>query len=284
MAQIIKSVYRKLQQFNFSLSSRRKLFTRDQISSVVRLNRETLSKVKQWITDDAYENSLFNYGLPRYVRNLVDKEIGDEVCYTDVILYLSRSLKERVNYLELGVSVGKNFFQVMNFLEDSTIIGFDIEEINPTLESLLAGRRRVVEWSTMPNSIKKAKSSLTEYTYKPNHNRVRYLCGDIWDENSWERLYGEKFNLIFSDALHNPDALLFEFEMIKKYELLSENEFVVVWDDLGGEMTMSFMRIWAELKRKYDLNSANRVINQYRGWLGVNEPKHTIGIMRKIRN
>ena len=33
---------------------------------------------------------------------------------------------------------------------------------------------------------------------------------------------GNQFNLVFSDALHTPEAILFEFEMLAKYGLLAD--------------------------------------------------------------
>jgi len=264
---MIISIQKRLETLIFTLMNKMQLFTHAQLEPIIEVNRKTLSEVKQWIKDDVYENSLFQYGLPRRLRHLIDKEIGNEVCYTDVILYLSQFLREKINYLELGVSVGKNFFQVANFLEGSTLTGVDIEEINPTLESFF-NRGERVEWDSMPNSIKKTKSSITQYTYPVKRNEVKYCSGDILDQ----------FNLIFSYALHNPAALLFEFEMIKKYGLL-EKEFVIVWDDLGGQMTSSFMRIWADLSRQSNLADTNKAITHCRGWLGINEYPHTIGII-----
>jgi hypothetical protein len=275
---MVRSIQERIEMWIFRLMNKRRLFTHAQIEPVISANRKTLSEVKQWIRDDVYENSLFQYGLPRRVRHLIDKEIGNDVCYTDVILHQSQFLKQEINYLEVGVSVGKNFFQVANFLEGATLTGIDIEEINPTLESFF-NRGARVEWSSKHGSIKTTKSSITEYAYPIKRNHVKYLCGDIWDENSWKRFSGQQFNLIFSDALHDPAALLFEFEMIKKYKLLNEKEFVMIWDDLGGQMTTSFMRIWADLSRQRNLDNTNKAITLCRGWLGINEHKHTIGII-----
>jgi len=179
---------------------------------------------------------------------------------------------------ELGVSVGKNFLQITNSLYNSLLVGFDIEEINPNLEEHFK-KKSFVEWETSTRSIKKSNSSLTEYIDENNSNIVKYLSGDILDENSWQKLNGHKFNLIFSDALHDPNALLFEFKMIQKYKLLNNDEFIIMWDDLGGEMTISFMKIWFELKRKYNLRKKNMFMINLRGWLGVNEAYHTYGVI-----
>ena len=106
--------------------------------------------------------------------------------------------------------------------------GFDIEEINPVLESQLQFLNRE-EWSTPSRSIKKGSSSMKSYQF--GNSTVRYMSADVWDENSWARLKGQKFNMVFSDALHTPKAILFEFEMLVKYDLL-DSQFIIFWDDL----------------------------------------------------
>lgn len=260
---------------NFITVSR--LLPRSEISHVILFNRETLKKVNQWIDEETYKNSVFHYGLPLSSKELIDREINSQITYTDAILYLSRFLKKPVNYLELGVSVGKNFFQAASFLENSVMIGFDIEEINPTLEQFFKKRYDYIEWDTMANSLKTGKSSLIEYDY--HHNQIYYLSGDIFDDNSWKQLSGRKFNIIFSDAFHDPKALIHEYNMIKKYDLLDQEEFIMIWDDLGGEMTESFKMICQELSCHYHQNNLNNTTILLNGWLGSHEHKHQIGIV-----
>src|SRR5208283_5932960 len=82
----------------------RRMFPEGEIKPVIEANRATLRQVTQWITDDVYNQSLMQYGLPENRRHLIDTEIPDEITYTDAILYLSRFLKKRLTYLEIGVS------------------------------------------------------------------------------------------------------------------------------------------------------------------------------------
>lgn len=255
-----------------------KIFPKDNIEPIVKYNRQTLKSIPDWIDDEVYEQSIFQYGLPREVKHLINKDIGNNITYSDVILYLGSFLKKPVNYLELGVSVGKNFFQVVNYLKKINLTGFDIEEINPVLEKYFHRISRV-EWETMKNSLKHKNSSITEYLYALNQNRIKYISGDIFDENSWRRLAGSKYNIIFSDAFHSPDALLHEYEMIKKYGLLDEDEFLLVWDDLQGQMENSFNNIWVDLIQKYNLKEDNKLRLRLSGWLGLNV--HEIGIVTK---
>ena len=260
-----------------------KIFPRDKIEPIVKFNRETLKKIDNWIDDEVYEKSIYQYGLPRQVRHLIDLDIGRDITYSDAILYLSSFLKRDINYQELGVSVGKNFYQITNFLKNSNLTGFDIEEINPILEGFFRKVNRV-EWETMKGSMKKKKSSLTTYFYEPNNNQIKYLSGDIFDENSWRRLSGDKYNIIFSDAFHTPEALLYEYEMIKKYGLIDDEEFILIWDDLNGEMETSFNKIWFDLRKKYNLKENNKYRIGLNGWLGQNEFVHEIGIVTKFND
>jgi hypothetical protein len=210
---------------------------------------------------------------------VIDEEIDNQITYSDAIIHLSRSLSAPIDYLELGVSVGKNFLQVASVLEQSTIVGFDIERINPTLERFFQ-KTAYSEWETMEGSLKKEKSSLSEYEYRKN--RIQYISGDIFDESSWNRLAGRKFNLIFSDAFHDPAALIHEYDMIQKYRLLNEREFIIVWDDLGEEMAESFQKIFVGLRDSYRQHPLDSMIIPLNGWVGSKEPKHQIGIMTYI--
>lgn len=261
-----------------------KLVPSSKIKPYIEYNRGTLNTINKWIDDEVYENSIYNYGIPKRVKHLLNSDIGNEITYSDVILFLSQRLKKRISYLELGVSVGKNFYQMINYFKNSLIIGFDIENINPILEKLFLEKALMEEWETIGSSMRKNNSTKNQYVYPKNNNKIQYISGDIWDENSWQRLEGNKFNLMFSDALHSPEALLFEYKMIEKYALLDNDEFLIFWDDLGGEMTESFNKISTNLMDKYPQNKIEKLILPLRGWLGINEYKHEIGIIINSKN
>lgn len=240
----------------------------------IKENRKSLSEVKDWIDEDAFENSFFSYGVPDFIKNDINKPLDSAITYTDVMLYISRKHLEKVNYLEIGVSVGKNFFQLLNACnKGAKLSGFDIEEINPVVEKRLALKEKT-EWDTPKGSIKKTLSSLKKYDF--GGVEVNYLCADIWDENSWGKLKGNKFNMIFSDALHTPKAILFEFEMMVKYELLDET-FIIVWDDLVGKMRHSFYKIIKKYDKKYQIKDI--YLLNINGWVGQHEPPHSVGII-----
>jgi hypothetical protein len=248
------------------------------IGDIVGRNRAALSRVEHWIDEKAYNSSVARYGIREDIRKLLDLPVGQFPTYTDAILTISRLLKKPASYLEIGVSVGKNFFQTADFLEESTLLGFDIEAINPVLKSLFAGERIIEEWPSAPWSAKAGPASLTEFSYPPRRNRILYLCADLCDENSWKRLSGRSFNIIFSDAVHSPEKIMHEFEMIERYGLRDGEEFILVWDDLAGPMTRAFDEIWFTLERE----GAQRHIIPLNGWLGINEPPHMVGFITKL--
>jgi hypothetical protein len=259
------------------------LFPPSKIAPVIKNNRQTLKNIPKWIDDDIYDNAIYFYGVPKRVKHILDSDVGNDLTYSDVMLYLSQKLKKKINYLEMGVSVGKNFYQVLNYLKNSQLVGFDIENINPVLEKLLTEGKTAEQWNTIEKSMKKDLSSKKTYKYPSNNNSVQYISGDVWDENSWKRLEGNKFNMIFSDAVHSPEALIFEHDMLKKYNLIDDEEFVILWDDLGDDMTKSFDIISNDLKKNYDLKKNNIMILPLSGWLGINEHKHEIGIIINIK-
>lgn len=248
-------------------------FDKTGMNELKKINRNSLTLVKDWIDEEAMKTSCFNYGVPDFIRNELNKDIGPDITYTDLMVYLSHKHFRQLNYLEIGVSVGKNFFQMLNAHTTGRFTGYDIEEINPRLQNILEYRSKEA-WDTMPKSIKKGKSSMSTYAYRDME--VRYLSADVWDEKSWAKLQGEKFNMIFSDALHTPQAILFEFEMLVKYNLLDE-KFIIVWDDLVGKMKNSFFKIIRKYDRVYQIKDIYFL--NVNGWIGQHEAPHSVGMI-----
>lgn len=240
-------------------------------------NRKALDTVDNWVPDEIFTGSYFNYGVPDFLKPIINLPVGNENTYTDLVTYYSRMLG-KINYLELGISVGKNFYQLLNTFENSSLTAYDVENINPVLASKLE-KGETKSWDTKADSMRLEKSAMTEFKYKSN--RVKYLAGDIWDENSWAKLKGEKFNIIFSDALHDPKALLWEYDMIKKYDLLAD-KFMIFWDDLNHGLEESFYEIAIGLKRDYRLKKEQIILGKVNGWCGVHEQKHDVGIVTNL--
>lgn len=248
-------------------------YQKPEMEKIIEGNRNSLSLIDNWIDEKAFENSFFKYGVPDFIKKEINKPIGNSLTYTDAMVYIAKVHFNKINYLEIGVSVGKNFFQLLNALNHSQFSAFDIEEINPVLANRLSLKDKV-EWATPNESIKKTNSSLTIFEF--NGKEVNYLCADVWDENSWAKLQGNKFNLIFSDALHSHKAILFEFEMLVKYNLL-DKKFVIVWDDLVGKMRNSFFKIIKKYNNNYQIKDV--YLLNINGWVGQNESPHTVGII-----
>ncbi len=241
--------------------------------SIIKKNRGYLGQIPDWIDESAFKDSCFQYGVPDFIRGDLNRPINHQSTYTDIMVYLAQKNFQSIHYLEIGVSVGKNFYQVMKSLPQGHFMGFDIEEINP----VLANRMEFVseeKWDTPANSIKKNSSSLKRYDFEGK--RVEYLAGDVWDENSWKKLSGRKYNMVFSDALHSDEAILFEFEMLVKYQLLAD-KFIIFWDDLHGKMKKAFLNIVSRYDQQYKI--ADVYLIQINGWIGQHEPKHPVGII-----
>jgi hypothetical protein len=239
----------------------------------IKSNRNSLQIIDDWIDAVAFKRSWFNYGVPDFIQNDINKQINDSPTYSDVMLLIAKKYFTNLNYLEIGISVGKNFFQLLNASENATFCAFDIEEINPVIERKLKFQHKV-EWDTLSESIKKSRSSIKTYTF--NNTEVKYLCADVWDGNSWAKLKGNKFNLVFSDALHSAEAILFEFENLVKYDLLDER-FVIVWDDLEGKMKKAFFKILQKYNKVYQLQEIYLI--HINGWIGEHEKPHSVGII-----
>jgi hypothetical protein len=245
------------------------------LGTAVQKNRRSLDRIPHWLEEEVYRSSIFQYGLPPHIRSFIDDPIDDTPTYSDLIVHLAEQLSS-LRYLELGPSVGKNLFQVANAVHNAELVAVDIEDINPILEQHLTLQSRSA-WDPMAGS-KRATSS-THTIYGQDDNRVEYIAGDLFDKATWERLRGKKFNLIFSDAFHSPDALLMEWENLSALDLLADGPFAMVWDDLtSDEMRRAFYRIAASIRSKRP--SAVVSLELFQGWVGKRERLHPIGIVR----
>ena len=246
------------------------------MDTIILDNRNTLQQVSYWIEQTSFEKSYFQYGVPQHIKHLIDREIGNELSYTDLLVYIGKYHLKNINYFEIGVSLGKNFYQLLHNLNASSYTAFDIENINPVLKNELLHISKI-EWEAKNKSLRKEVSYLDTFSFQDK--KIYYLSGDVLDETNWERLSGEKYNLIFSDALHDPKAILFEFDMIMKYKLLSD-QFVFFWDDLHPHMEPSFYTIIKKYGKQ--LNISHKFIIQINGWIGIHEKQHPVGIITNL--
>jgi hypothetical protein len=245
------------------------LQNRDVNPQIIARNRECLRAVDQWITDEIYRHSRSGYGCPERLLPMLNLPLDEEPTYTDLLVYCADRISRPVHYLELGVSVGKNFYVLANVLEHALMVGFDWERINPLL-----ARHFHSGGVSGPLAI-----------YTKGTNRLMYLQGDIDSSVDWSRLAGIRFNLVFSDACHQPEMLYREFEMLERHELL-DGEFVMVWDDLdaldAGPITRAFLAIGRRLQQDRGIPPEGCFRIALNGWLGQHEHRHTIGVVNSI--
>lgn len=280
MSSIIQKIQNRVKQYQ-KRNEYQTIYTFDNASldTIIPTNRQSLDLIKQWFDDDMLNSSIFRYGITDNILDKINLPIDDTVTYTDMLCYLSKKLSKPVNYMEIGVSVGKTLFQLLNYFQHSNLVGFEIEEINPYMSKMLKQTNKK-EWPTKADSIKKSFSSITSFDYRTN--KLDYYSADVWDENSWSKLQGRKFNVIFSDALHDERALLYEYEMIEKYNLLDETEFVMAWDDLEEKMVDSFIEIKKRMAKRYGVSKKNTYIIPINGWIGNHWGKHHVGIITTL--
>ena len=230
-------------------------------------NRKLLNQVETWIDESIISESLWQYGLssPEAIKKINEFEVN--VTYSDLLLYFSRYLKNPT-YLELGVSAGKNFYQLAKHLDNAIIAGFDIEKINPILSNLFEFQENL--WTckysnnflSFSGKIAELRYSLTQYRLRQNKNKIMYLRGDKFKMDCWNQLQGNQFNIVFSDACHIPESLNSELDFLLKLGLVSEKEFVMLWDDLDGEMIHAFKKAVEKLKNHF--GSSNTFSRMYR--------------------
>ena len=212
-------------------------------ASIYQSNRATLSSVPSWVEPATLLNSLWRYGVPEQweagrlgLGRTGLNEIEPEVTYTDLIAFIASHI-EPLSYLEIGVSVGKNFLQIVERFPDAEIVGLDVEDINPVFASRFE-RIETVFRSERDYPVESLAGSasvhLTEFRlHRKNGRPVTYIKGDQYSLDTWALLKGRQFNFIFSDGVHSPRALRDEFRQFAANDLLDLSErYAIYWDDL----------------------------------------------------
>jgi hypothetical protein len=250
------------------------------MKEIIQQNRQALKQVNDWMPSGLIAQSVFRYGVNPEVEPLLNLSPDERCTHTDLLAYFGHTAREPLRYLELGVSVGKTFWQILNTCVPSECWGFDIEEINPVLKSRLVEVSRQ-EWAGPASSIKKTPSSISRFTHPATGNRVVYVCADIFDPKAWEVLAGNNFNLILSDALHTPEALEFEWNQMAKMSIFNQHETVIMWDDLNGEMRDWFQSRRVAIASQLSIGPQQVGAIYMNGWLGRGEFPHRLGLAIK---
>ena len=239
-------------------------------AGIVEANRRAFQAVERWITEEDYEASRDHYGCPPELVRLLDAPINDELTCTDVLTIAAAQLGEPLNYLEIGVSVGKNFYAMSQALKHSLLVGMDWERFNPSVSQ----RFKLIQQQAQVSS------------YAAGRNLLRYVQGDLYQESTWRHLVGTQFQLVFSDASHHPDAVLREFDMLRRHALLDPERLFILWDDLDsdpeGPMSRAFSRICAGLRDLTGPRQARDFRMGANGWLGQHEHQHTVGVFNTL--
>jgi hypothetical protein len=263
----------------------------ERLGRIKRKNRETLHSFSGWYDPALFARSVCNYGISTDKLHLLDVEIGAETTLSDIVTYHCAGLRAPARYLEIGVSVGKNFVQVVEGTVEGDFTGFDIEDVDPVVTRDLKHLTRE-EWSSLdPAYARRASgadfsrpslSSLDIFEDRSGKKKVRYIAGNVFDERCWQVLAREKYDLIFSDAMHTGAAIKHEYSMMKKYNLLGGNALTIIWDDLHFPgMREAFLDITNDLSTTFGADRCSRSLHLVYGWAGRHEGyRHLVGIFR----
>ena len=224
-----------------------------ELLEIINKNRTYLKTIKKFLSEDSYAQN--DYGVQRRIYNNLEKEIVKIPTYSDLLIFFIKKLfNNKVNYLEIGVSVLKNYLQINNGVSDSNIVGFDINDLNPNFINL--------------NKIQK------------NNNNLIYFKGNVLSKEDAEKFnetFKDKFDLVFSDALHEPEAIRSEYELIIKNNL--KNKFLIYYDDLDfAGIEDELGKIRKDLENHLDESINFYTLNIY-GWIGQHEKLHKNGIL-----
>lgn len=241
---------------------------------VARANRDLLRRTGEWVDREAIASARLHYG----VDHLASPEVlsgasdGRETTLTDLVCLMARRTP-RLSYLEIGVSVGRNLWQVLHAAEGAQIVGMDMDRLYPPLAARLVPDE---EAGTGDGRV-----AIQRFRYPARRHGIMQVVGNVLDEACWAALNGLRFNLIFSDALHAPEAILFEWNQLVSRRLLDPAGFIMMWDDLDPlPMRSAFDRICADAIERLGADPGQCWFRHMPGWLGARELPHAIGIIQ----
>jgi hypothetical protein len=186
------------------------------MNEIVKKNRK-VCKDKIWITKEEWDKSNDNYGLPNFCFKEINEPLLDKVSYADILVFLANKYEIK-EYLEIGVSVLKTFYQ-MACNSNCNLIAFDLNDKNPCIE--------------IPRDYK-------------------YFKGNVLIKDDWKKLkdLNIKHDLIFSDALHDNIGLQAEYDFYIKDHLA--DKWIIIWDD-AFENPVNYIKkkIIPNLEKKY---------------------------------
>lgn len=231
-----------------------------EMKNIISINREFLHSTSEFINEEIYVNN--NYGIPPYVYKDINKLINNSITYTDLMIFLIfKIFSKEVNYLETGVSVMKNFLQIDNILKNSLLYAYEIEEINKLFKT-------------------KFSENINNFQISKGDNKLFYFNGDLGNKEDNKQFNKElenlKFDFVFSDAHHQPWALIWEYKNVIKKNL--GNEFIIYFDDIDfpgiEDVVVDISNDLRDLGK--EIFSVSFYVN---GWVGQYEKLHKNAII-----
>jgi len=226
-----------------------------EIIKVINHNRNFLNSVPLFINSEIYKKNI--YGIPPNIYKHLNKKVDNTITYSDLLAFFSLILFEKkINYLETGVSVLKNFLQMDSYLQHSNLYSYEIEKINPLFSHIF-------------------DESDDRFKVHKSNNSLYYFEGDLMkkEDNLYfnEKIKDVKFDIVFSDAHHQHWSLIWEYKNIIKPNL--KNNFLIYFDDADfPDMTRAIKEIKEDLEEEFnEIFSVSFFIN---GWIGQYEKMH----------
>ena len=239
---------------------------KNKLVSIIKENRKFLNSIDTFITSKDYEKN--DYGIPGNIFKNIDKPINNKPTYSDLIIFLTGCFnKKNINYLEIGVSVMKNFMQINNHLKEATLVAYDINEIVNTFSR---------------NYKKSNYSNKNLFLSELNNNTLYYYQGDVLsldDTKDFSNTLNLKYDFIMSDAMHTKEGIVSEFKNIIEDKL--SDEFILYYDDLDfPELEDAAENNFYQLKKRYE----NLYFYTFwiSGWVGQHEKMHKNGFITNI--
>ena len=236
---------------------------------IIYKNRTIINSKQIFLTKEEYDVN--TYGIPGHIFSKIDKKINNFPTYSDLFVFFSSYLSEKINYLEIGVSVLKNFVQLNANFESANLVAYDINPIAPSNKELFNNNEKFDR-----------DSNIFYGSNKVNNNELIYFKGSVLDVEDTELFNSKikyKYNFIFCDALHEPDAVMQEYHNIIKDNL--DDDFILYFDDLDFEgLNLTVKNIFDDLKTSHDkIYFTTFYIN---GWIGQHEKLHKNGVISTI--
>ncbi len=247
-----------------------KLFGDKHIKEIIIENRKFLLSTGSFIEDKEFREN--DYGMSQQIYENINRPIHAFPTYTDLILYSTSFLKkkESLNYLEIGTSVLKNYFQIENHLNNSNLYAYDINPVTKKFENLFE------------NNKNDEISSDSQFLYSQTTNKLTYFRGSVLNEDHlkiFNKNINEKFDIVFSDALHTPEGVRSEYENIISNNLT--DDFILYFDDLDFPGLFEVVNdIYNDIKSLK--NNVTFTTFKVYGWIGQYEKMHKNGIISNL--